>query len=326
MHRSRIIGTGSSTPQKVLTNRDLEAIVDTSDEWIVTRSGIRERRIASNGETTSTFSCRAALNALENAGVTADQLDMIIVATITPDMPTPSVACMLQTRLKARGIPAFDISAGCTGFIYGLSLADTFITSGVCRKVLVIGAETLSKITDYRDRGTCVLFGDGAGAVILSREAGDRGILSTHLYSDGAHANLLYLPGGGSALPASHESVDSRSHYLKMDGNKVFKIAVKSLEEAAMTALRHNNMTGESLDLLISHQANSRIIQAIAKRLDLPAEKVFMNIHKYGNTSAASVPIALDEAHRQKRIKKNEVVLLDAFGAGFTWGSALIRW
>ncbi len=326
MHRTRIIGTGSSTPQKVLSNSDLAAIVDTSDDWIVTRSGIKERRIASNGEASSTFAYRAALNALEMAEVAPQELDMIVVATITPDMPTPSVACLLQNKLKTRSIPAFDISAGCTGFIYALAVADNCIKSGANNKVLVVGVETLSKITDYQDRSTCVLFGDGSGAVVLTGETGDRGILSTHLYSDGSCGKLLYQPGGGSQCPASHESVDNREHYLKMDGNKVFKIAVKSLEDAALTALQYNDVDGDALDLLISHQANSRIIQAIAKRLGLPQEKVFMNIQKYGNTSSASVPIAMDEANRQKRIKKNDLVLLDAFGAGFTWGSALVRW
>jgi len=326
MYRSRIIGTGSSTPQKVLTNKDLEAMVDTSDEWIITRTGIRERRIASDGEAVSTFAYRAALNALDMAGVAPDELDVIIVGTITPDMPTPSVACILQDKLKARRAWAFDVSAGCTGFLYSLAIADNCIKAGSCTKALVIGTEVLSKITDYQDRTTCILFGDGAGAVILSRERGDRGILSTHLYSDGSCSELLYMPGGGSAHPASHESVDKRMHYLKMDGNKVFKIAVKSLEEAALTALQHNNLTGQDIDLLISHQANVRIIQAIAKRLELPPEKVFINIEKYGNTSSASIPIALDEANRQHRIKKNDLVLLDAFGAGFTWGSVLLRW
>jgi len=326
MYRTRIIGTGASTPAKILTNQDLAAIVDTSDEWITTRTGIKERRIASDGEAVSTFAYRAALNALDMAGVAPDELDMIIVGTITPDMPTPSVACILQHKLKANRAWAFDVSAGCTGFLYGLALADNCMKAETCKKALVIGAEALSKVTDYQDRTTCILFGDGAGAVVVSRERGEQGILSTHLYSDGAYGDLLYMPGGGSAVPATYESIDKRLHYLKMDGNKVFKIAVKSLEEAALTALNHNHVTGNDLDLLISHQANVRIIQAIAKRLELPPEKVFMNIEKYGNTSAASVPIALDEANRQHRIKKNDLVLLDAFGAGFTWGSALIRW
>lgn len=326
MHRSQIIGTGSSAPMKILTNKDLEAMVNTTNEWIVSRSGIKERHIASNGECSSTFAYQAALNALEMAEVSPDEISMIIVATVTPDMPTPSVACILQNKLKASRAPAFDIGAGCTGFIYALSIADNCIKAGAADKILVVGVETLSKITDYQDRKTCVLFGDGAGAVVLSKGNEERGILSTHLFSDGSCADLLYMPGGGSAHPASIETVKKRYHYLKMDGNKVFKIAVKSLEEAALTALSHNDLTGDSIDLFISHQANSRIIQAIAKRLNLPPEKVFVNIDKYGNTSSASVPIALDEANRNNRIQKNNLILLDAFGAGFTWGSALVRW
>jgi len=327
MYRSVITGTGSNTPEKVLSNKELEKLVDTSDEWIITRSGIKERRIASKDECSSTFGYQASLNALEMAQVRPEEIDLIIVATMTPDMPTPSVACIIQAQMKATRAAAFDISAGCTGFLYALSIADNCIRSGANKKVLVVGAETLSTITDYQDRTTCVLFGDGAGAIVLeSKEDEERGILSTHLFSDGSYGKLLYQPGGGSAHPASAETVENRLHYLKMDGNKVFKIAVKSLEDAALTALSHNNITGEDIDLLVSHQANARIITAIAKRLNLPMEKVFMNIHKYGNTSSASVPLALDEANRQNRIKKNDLILLDAFGAGFTWGSALVRW
>lgn len=326
MYKAKITGTGSCVPEGVLTNADFEKMVDTSDEWITARTGIKERRIAGKGETSATFACRAAENALAMAGCSASELDRIIVATITPDTPTPSVGCILQTRLGAGNAAAFDVSAGCTGFLYALSLGDSLIRSGECEKILVVGVESLSKVTDYEDRTTCVLFGDGSGSVVLERNEGEQGILSTHLYSDGSCGDLLYIPGGGSAMPASHESVDARAHFLKMDGNKVFKIAVKSLEEAALKALEHNNITGEDLDLLIPHQANDRIIQAIAKRLNLGTEKVFVNIHKYGNTSSASVPIALDEANRQGRIKEKDLVLLDAFGSGFTWGSALIRW
>jgi 3-oxoacyl-[acyl-carrier-protein] synthase-3 len=326
MYRAKITGTGSCVPEGVLTNADFEKMVDTSDEWITARTGIKERHIAAAGESSSTFALRAAENALAMAGCEAHELDRIIVATITPDMPTPSVGCIVQTRLGAVNAAAFDVSAGCTGFLYALSLGDSLIRSGECEKILVVGVETLSRVTDYQDRTTCVLFGDGAGSVVLERSKGGQGILSTHLYSDGSCGELLYIPGGGSAMPASHGSVDERAHYLKMDGNKVFKIAVKSLSEAALKALEHNNVTGEDLDLLIPHQANDRIIQAIAKRLSLGPEKVFVNIHKYGNTSSASVPIALDEANRQGRIKEKDLVLLDAFGSGFTWGSALIRW
>ena len=326
MFKSRIIGTGSSLPKKVVLNKDFEAVVDTSDAWIFERTGIRERRMASDDETSSTFAYRAALNALEMAGTDADQLDMIIVGTVTPDMPMPSVACQVQKRLKASQAAALDLSAGCTGFLYALSVADAFIKAGAYKKILVIGAETFSRFTDYQDRTTCVLFGDGAGAIVLAAEQGERGILSTHLYADGAYTDSLWIPGGGSLYPASHDSIEKRRHFLKMDGHKVFKVAVKYLEEAALSALEENNFTGDDVDLLISHQANVRIINAIAKRLKLPPEKVFINIEKYGNTSSASVPIALDEANRQHRLKKNDLLLLDAFGAGFTWGSALIRW
>jgi len=326
MYRAKITGTGSCVPAGVLTNADFEEMVDTSEEWITARTGIKERRIAGKGEASSTFAFQAAVNALAMAGCAAHELDRIIVATITPDTPTPSVSCVLQAKLGAVNAAAFDISAGCTGFLYALSLGDSLIRSGDSKKILVIGTETLSKITDYQDRTTCVLFGDGAGSVVLERSEGDQGILSTHLYSDGSQGEFLYIPGGGSVMPASHASVDNRAHYLKMDGNKVFKIAVKSLEEAALKALEHNNITGEDIALLVPHQANDRIIQAIAKRLKLGPEKVFVNIHKYGNTSSASVPIALDEANRQNRIKENDLVLLDAFGSGFTWGSALIKW
>ncbi len=326
MFRSRIIGTGSSVPRKVLTNKDLETLVDTTNEWILTRTGIKERHIAEDGECSSTFAYRAALSALEMAGTAPEEIDLIIVGTISPDMPMPSVACFVQQKLKASRAAAFDVSAGCTGFLYAVTVADSFIRSGMYRKILVIGAETLSKFTDYEDRTTCVLFGDGAGAVVLSAEEGDQGILSTHLYSDGAYTDYLLIPGGGSLSPATPETIKDRQHYIKMDGNKVFKVAVKSLEEAALTALKKNGLTGKDIDLLISHQANFRIIDAIAKRLKLPAEKVFLNIERYGNTSSASIPIALDEANRQHRIRSNDLILLDAFGAGLTWGAALVRW
>ena len=326
MFKSRIIGTGSSLPEQVVINKDFEAIVDTSDAWIFKRTGIRERRMAADGETSSTFAYRAALNALEMAGADAGQLDMIIVGTVTPDKPMPSLACQMQKRLKASRAAAFDLSAGCTGFLYALSVADSFIKAGTYKKILVIGAETFSRFTDYQDRTTCVLFGDGAGAIVLAAEQGERGILSTDLYADGAYTDCLLIPGGGSLYPASRDSIEKRRHFIKMDGHKVFKVAVRLLEKAVLSALEKNNFTGDDINLLISHQANVRIIDAIAKRLKIPPEKVFLNIEKYGNTSSASVPVALDEANRQHRIKKNDLLLLDAFGAGFTWGTALIRW
>ncbi|MCP4713793.1 MAG: ketoacyl-ACP synthase III [Deltaproteobacteria bacterium] len=320
MYRSRIIGTGSFAPQKVLANSDLEKLVETSDDWIMSRTGIKERRIASNGESTSLIAYNAACKALEMAGVTAEELDLIIVGTITPEMSTPSVACLLQDKLNASRAVAFDISAACAGFIYGLSIADNFIKNGVYAKVLVLGVETLSKITDYQDRSTCILFGDGGGAVVLTGEEGERGIMSTHIYSNGSYGNLLYAP------QATAESVPRRDHFLRMDGNRVFKVAVRSMEEAAVVALEHNGVGIDDIDLLIPHQANSRIIKSLAKRLALVSEKIFVNIERYGNTSAASVPIALDEANRQNRMQPDDLILLDAFGAGFTWGSALVRW
>ncbi len=326
MKRSRIVGTGSYVPEKVLTNQELEQMVDTSDEWIVTRTGIKERRITSNGQASSDLATNAAKKALEMAGITPEELDAIVVGTVTPDMFFPSVGCLVQDALGAKNALAFDISAGCSGFIYSLSVADSFITSGKYQKVLVLGTENLSKVTDYQDRGTCVLLGDGSGAVVLVADEGERGILSTHLHSDGSYKDLLFQPGGGSAVPPTYESIDKRLHYLKMDGNKLFKIAVKSLEDTVVETLAHNKIEDSEIDLLIPHQANLRIIQAIAKRLNLPEEKVFVNIHKYGNTSSASIPIALDEANRSGRIKDGDLLLLNAFGAGLTWGAALVRW
>ncbi|MBW1838351.1 MAG: ketoacyl-ACP synthase III [Deltaproteobacteria bacterium] len=324
--RARIVGTGSYVPEKVLTNQDLEEMVNTSDEWIMARTGIKERRITTNGEACSALATNAAENALEMAGISPEELDLIIVGTVTPDMFFPSVGCIMQDKLGAKKAAAFDVSAGCTGFIYALSIADSLMKSDAYQKALVIGTENLSKITDYQDRGTCVLLGDGAGAVVLVREEGKRGVISTHLHSDGSYGDLLYQPGGGTAVPPTYESIDNRLHYLKMDGNKLFKIAVKSLEDAVLETLAFNNIESSEIDLLIPHQANLRIIQAIAKRLNLPDEKVYVNIHKYGNTSSASIPIALDEANRTGRIKEDNLLIFDAFGAGLTWGAALVRW
>jgi 3-oxoacyl-[acyl-carrier-protein] synthase-3 len=326
MIRARIVGTGSYVPEKVLTNQELEKIVDTSDEWIIARTGIKERRITSNGETSSTLATNAAQRALDMAGISPQELDLIVVGTVTPDMFFPSVGCLVQDKLGARKAVAFDVSAGCTGFIYALSVVDSLIKVGNYQKALVIGTENLSKITDYQDRATCVLLGDGSGAVVLVREEGERGIISTNLYSDGSYANLLYQPGGGSAIPPTPESLAQRLHYLKMDGNRLFKIAVKSLGDTVIETLERNNIKESEIDLLIPHQANLRIIQAIAKRLNLPEEKVFVNIQKYGNTSSASIPIALDEAHREGRIREGSLVLFNAFGAGLTWGAVLVRW
>jgi 3-oxoacyl-[acyl-carrier-protein] synthase-3 len=325
MKMAKIIGTGSWLPEKVLTNRDLEAMVDTSDEWIVTRTGIKERRVTADGETSSSMAVKAASRAIAMAGLSPQDMDLIIVGTVTPDMLFPSCACMVQDELGASGAAAFDVSAG-WGFLYGLSVADKFIKSGSCRTILVIGVDNLSKITNYEDRKTCVLLGDGAGAVVLTENSGDRGILSTHLFSNGSYKDLLFQPAGGSALPASHETVNGRLHTLHMDGNRLFKLAVKALEDAVVSALASNGIQSHEIDMLIPHQANIRIIQAITKRLDLPEDKVVLNIEKYGNTSSASIPIALDEANRDGRIEPGNLLLFNAFGAGLTWGAALVRW
>lgn len=324
--RARVIGTGSSVPNKILSNTDLEKMVDTSDEWITTRTGIKERRIASADEFTSTFATKAAENALQMAGVDPSEIDLIITATVTPDFPFPSTACLVQSNLRAGKAVAFDISAACSGFIYALSLADKFIRAGTASKAIVIGAEVLSRIVDWTDRNTCLLFGDGAGAVVLEGCNDERGILSTHIHSDGSYWELLYQSGCGSRNPASQKAIDEGLIYLKMQGNEVFKLAVRAMEDAAVEALTANGLTPADISVFIPHQANRRIIDAIGKRLGLNDEQVFVNLHRYGNTSAASIPIALDEANRSNLIKDGDVVLFDAFGGGLTWGSALLRW
>lgn len=323
---ARITGTGSAVPDKVLTNFDLEKLVDTNDEWITTRTGIKERRIASEGEYTSTFAAKAACRALEMANVSSDEIDLIIVATITPDFPFPATACIVQDLIGARKAAAFDVSAACSGFLYGLSIAEKFIRTGAARKAIVIGAEVLSRVVDWTDRNTCLLFGDGAGAVVLEASSEGDGILSTHLHSDGSHWNLLYQAGCGSRNPAVPQTLDQRLVYLMMQGNEVFKLAVRAMEDAAMEALACNSLGTSDIDLFIPHQANRRIIDAIGKRLNLTDDQVFVNLHRYGNTSAASIPLALDEANRSGRLKDGANVLFDAFGGGLTWASALVRW
>ncbi|MBF0558338.1 MAG: ketoacyl-ACP synthase III [Nitrospirae bacterium] len=324
--KARIIATGSYAPEKVMSNSDLEKIVSTSDEWISERTGIKERRIAGEKQATSDLALEASLKALEYADMKAKELDLIIVATVSGDMLFPSTACILQHRLGAAKAAAFDINAACSGFLYGLSVANSFIRSGQFKKILLVGAETLSRFTDWEDRNTCVLFGDGAGAVILNAVTGDNGILSTHLHADGSMGDLLNLPGGGSRHPASKETLDEKLHFIKMKGNETFKIAVKILENLVTETLKHNDLKPSQLAALIPHQANLRIIQATANRLGLPLDKVVINLDRYGNTSAASIPIALDEAVRTGRIRKDDYLLLEAFGGGLTWASALIRW
>ncbi len=327
MITSKILGVGDKFPRKVLTNEDLEKIVDTSDEWITQRTGIKKRRITENGETASDLAVVAARDAIEDANLTPKDIDMIVVATVTPDMPFPSTGCVLQDRLGIEDIPAFDLSAGCTGFIYALTVADSFIKSGSVNNILVIGVELLSKITDWEDRGTCVLFGDAAGAVVLGRSDDDNtGILSTYISADGRLGDLLKMPGGGSKMPASHESIDKKLHYLKMEGNDVFKSAVRAMERSALKGLKAANMSADELDWLVPHQANIRIIDFLARRLDMPSEKVVVTIDEYGNTSSASIPTSFCEAIKDGRIKRGDSVLMVAFGAGFTWGSVLLRY
>ncbi|MDH5662343.1 MAG: ketoacyl-ACP synthase III [Elusimicrobiota bacterium] len=322
----RIIGTGSYLPEKVLTNKDLEKMVDTSDEWIVSRTGIRERRICSDKQAASDLGIEAARKALKNANVKVEDVDLLIVATITPDMFFPSTACIIQTELGIRNAAVFDLNAACAGFIYSLSTAQQFLQTETYKTALVIATETLSKITDWKDRNTCVLLGDGAGAAVLREDKGDSGILSCYLDADGRYGDLLNMPAGGSRIPATVETVKNRLHYLKMRGNETFRIAIPEMIKSVKRGLERCGLKIEDVALLIPHQANIRIIKALAKRLSLPADKVFVNIDKCANTSAATVAIALDEANRQGRIKKGDIIELVAFGAGFTWGSCVIKW
>ncbi len=321
-----ILGTGRCLPEKVVTNYDLEKIVDTSHDWVVSRTGIHSRRIADDNTATSDLSTEAAKIALERANITAEDLDLIIVATITPDMPFPSTACIVQSNLGAKNAAAFDLSAACSGFLYGISIADQFIKTGVYKNVLVIGAETLSKILNWNDRNTCVLFGDGAGAVVLGPTEEGSGILSTHLGADGNGAKFLNVPAGGSRMPSSVQTIEDNLHYIKMDGSEVFKFAVRVMGNAAKKALELCDLGVEDIDYFVPHQANTRIISSAAKRLKLPLEKVYVNLDAYGNMSAASIPVALDEALEKGKIKKGDNVVLVGFGGGLTWGSCVIKW
>jgi 3-oxoacyl-[acyl-carrier-protein] synthase III len=323
--RSRITGTGSYVPDRVLSNADLERMVATSDPWITERTGIRERRIAAPGQACSDLGSEAARQALKAAGISAADLDFILVGTCTPDQPLPSTACLIQAQLNASRAAACDVSAACCGFVYALSVGDAFVRTGSSH-VLVIGSEVMSAIMDWSDRSTCILFGDGAGAVVLSPSDDHRGILSTSLHSDGCLADLICVPGGGSRMPPSEKMLSEGAQYLKMKGNETYKVAIKTLEDTARETLAANGLSIKDVDLYIPHQANVRIIRAVAERLKLPLEKVFLNLDRYGNTSAASIPLALDEAVRTGRIKDGDVVLLGAFGGGLTWASALIRW
>lgn len=321
-----ILAVGSYVPERILTNAELETMVDTTNDWIMTRTGIAERRIAAPTESTSDLAAKAALRAMEKAGVSGDEIDLIIVATITPDMLFPSTACLVQEKIGARRAAAFDIEAACSGFIYALEIARQFIASHTHETVLVIGAEKLSAIIDWKDRNTCVLFGDGAGAAILRNSGDHPGLLSTCMGADGGKGSLLSMPAGGSLRPATPETVNSRLHYLRMDGKETFKCAVQAMINAANTALGRCGVSVADIKCVIPHQANRRIIDAVAERLEVKPDQVFVNLHKYGNTSAASVAIALDEAVSSGRIERGDLVLLVVFGAGLTWGAAVIEW
>lgn len=322
---SMISGFSFAVPEKILTNLDMEKLVDTSDEWIKSRTGMQERHIADEKTATSDLGTEAAKKALAKAGVEAKDLDIIVVATATPDTPFPSTACFIQRNIGAVNAAAFDISAACSGFLYGLTMADALIKGGGYKNILIIGGETLSKITDYTDRNTCVLFGDGAGAAVVQPSDGTRGIIHTLMKSDGRLVDLLNMPGGGSRIPASHESIDQRLHYIKMEGQDVFKHAVTAMGDAAVESLKATGISSDELALLIPHQANVRIMQATARRVKLPVEKLFMNVHKYGNTSAASIPIALTEALEEGRLKEGDYCLLVSFGGGFTTGAVMFK-
>jgi len=321
-----IIGLGKYLPENRLTNKDLEKIVDTTDEWIVTRTGIKERRVASDGEATSDMAVSAARKAIKDAKLEPEDIELIIVATITPDMFFPSTACLVQTKIGINHAPAFDVSVACSGFIYGIAIAEKFIKAGIYKHVLVVGAEKMSSVTDWKDRSTCVLMGDGAGAAVLG-EVKEGGILSVYLGADGSKGDLLKMPAGGSRLPATMSTVEGRMHFLKMQGNELFRHAVKIMAEAALKVTEPLGIKGDDISLVIPHQANKRILNAVAKRMGIdPEKKLYLNIEKYGNMSAASSAVALAEAVEEKRVKKGDIILLDAFGAGLTWGAILIKW
>lgn len=321
-----VTGTGAALPQQRITNQDLEKLVDTSDAWIVSRTGIRERRKLEEGLSSADLSETAAVMALQNAGLKAEELDLILVATVTPDHMTPSTSCLLQARLGAHRAAAMDLSAGCTGFIYALTVGYQFIRGGAYRNVLVVGVEVLSRVTDWTDRGTCVLFGDGAGAVVLQPVKEDHGLIAFELGADGRGAGLLIIPAGGSALPASSDTVLQRQHYVRMNGNEVFKFAVRAVEDTLAALLERGNVTPQQLDYLFLHQANLRIIELARKRLNLPPERVPIHIDRYGNMSSAAIPISLHEEAETGRLKPGDLLAAVAFGAGLTWGGILMRW
>jgi 3-oxoacyl-[acyl-carrier-protein] synthase III len=325
--RAQIIGTGSYAPEKVVTNKDLEKLVETTDEWIVERTGIRQRHMAAAGENTSDMAVKAAIRALEMANTRADELDLIIVGTVTPDMPMPACAAFVAHKLGATKAFAFDLSAACAGSLFGMSVASQFVETGRAKRALVIGVELLTRIIDWKDRNTCVLFGDAAGAMVLGPSKDEaRGIISTHLHTDGAQTGILCIPGGGSKTPVSHEMVDQRLQYVSMNGREVYKFAVRALSDAVGEAFAANQLTPDHITHVVAHQANVRILDAVLERVGLGKEKVFLNIEKYGNTSSASLPMTLDEANRAGRLKPSDTILMMAIGAGMSWGSAIVRW
>ena len=326
MKKVGFIGVGEYLPEKILTNAQLEKMVDTSDEWITTRTGIKERHLAAKGQAASDLALKAAEQALKNAKLKPEDIELIVVATITGDMPFPSVAAILQNKLGATKAACFDISAACAGFVYGISVAQQFVANSTYKNALVVGVEVLSSITDWQDRNTCVLFGDGAGAAVLSEVKNGRGIISTYLGCDGSKVGILNLPAGGSANPATTETVRNRQHYLKMQGNELFKIAVNTMTRAAEIVLKQAGMTFADVDLIIPHQANARIIMAVAKKLGIPEDRVYLNIERCGNMSSASTVTALCEAVQEGKVKKGDIILLDAFGAGLVWGACIIEW
>lgn len=326
-YRAIISGVGHYVPEKILSNQDLEKMVDTTDEWIVSRTGIKERRILGEGKGSSFMGALAAKLALEDAGVDADEIELIVVATVTPDMFFPSTACLIQHEIGAKNAWGVDINGACTGFIYAVAMAAQFIESGRYKKVLVVGTDKMSAITDYTDRNTCVLFGDAAGAVVLERSRQSKtGIIDYLLKSDGSGQNYLYMKGGGSLHPATHETVDKKMHYIYQDGRTVFKFAVNGMADITEEIVRKNKIRSKEIKLFIPHQANLRIIDAAAQRLKLSPDQVLINIDRYGNTTAATIPLGLSEANQNGKLKKGDIIVLAAFGAGFTWGSMLIRW
>jgi 3-oxoacyl-[acyl-carrier-protein] synthase-3 len=326
MTRARMVGLGRGVPEKVLTNFDLEKLVDTSDQWITERTGIKERHIAADGEVTSDLAAAAGRMACENAGVKPEDLDAIILGTVTPDMQMPATAAFVQQKIGAKHCPAFDISAACAGFTFGLGLGDSLIQRGNYKRILVIGVELLSRVLDWNDRNTCVLFGDAAGAALLVPEEGERGILDVEMHTDGSYTKDLTIPGGGSVNPASHSSVDEKLHVVHMNGRQIFTQAVRNMSRASLSVLERCGFTADDVTTVFAHQANMRIVEGVSHRIKIPLDRFFINIQKYGNTSSASIPIAMSEAAEAGQIHDGDLLLLTALGAGVSWASALVRW